>query len=47
MSGKILFIFSENLLLCLMAIRNANLAENWHQVNIKGMQFDSGSFFLK
>jgi len=47
MFGKIPFIFSENLLLCLMAIRNATLAENWHQVTVKGMQFDSGSFFLK
>jgi len=30
-----------------MAIRNARLAEKWHQVTVKGMQFDSGSFFLQ
>jgi len=39
--------FFRKSILCLMAIRNARLAENWPQVTANGTQFDSGSFSLK
>ena len=35
--NTIFFFFLESRFLCLMAIRNATLAENWHVI-IKGMQ---------